>query len=51
MFLMNVLRFVRQWRRFNAALNELNRLSDRELSDLGVGRSDVIRFAMDHSEK
>ena len=48
MFLMN---FIQQWRRFNAALAQLNGLSDRELKDLGVGRSDVIRFAMDHSEQ
>jgi uncharacterized protein YjiS (DUF1127 family) len=51
MFLINLLRFVQQWRRFNAALDYLNRLSDREIADMGAGRSDVIRLAMDESEK
>jgi uncharacterized protein YjiS (DUF1127 family) len=51
MFLINLLRFVQQWRRFNSALDQLNRLSDRELADMGIGRSDVIRLAMDQSEK
>jgi uncharacterized protein YjiS (DUF1127 family) len=51
MFLFYVLRLVRQWRRFNSALTELNRLSDRELADIGIGRSDVVRLAMEQSER
>jgi uncharacterized protein YjiS (DUF1127 family) len=29
------------WRRFRESVRELSRLSDRELSDLGIGRSDI----------
>ena len=44
MFLIHFMRMVSQWRRFNSLL-------DHELADLGISRSDVIRFAMDHSER
>ena len=30
------------WRRFRESVRELSRLSDRELSDLGIGRSDIV---------
>ena len=29
------------WRRFRDSVRELSRLSDRELNDLGIGRSDI----------
>ena len=29
------------WRRFRESVRELSRLSDRELSDLGIGRADI----------
>ncbi|MCW6511131.1 DUF1127 domain-containing protein [Lichenifustis flavocetrariae] len=29
------------WRRFRESVRELSRLSDRELNDLGIGRSDI----------
>lgn len=32
---------VRKWRKYRASVRELSRLSDRELSDLGIGRSDI----------
>jgi uncharacterized protein YjiS (DUF1127 family) len=51
MFLIHFMRMVSQWRRFNSLLDHLNRMTDRELADLGISRSDVIRFAMDHSER
>ncbi len=51
MFLMHFMRSVAQWRRFNGLLNHLNHMNDRELSELGISRSNVIRFAMDHSER
>jgi uncharacterized protein YjiS (DUF1127 family) len=31
------------WRRNNEALSELSAMSDRELSDIGISRSDVAR--------
>jgi uncharacterized protein YjiS (DUF1127 family) len=51
MFLMHFMRMVAQWRRFNGLLAHLNQMNDRELSELGISRSDVIRFAMEHSER
>ncbi len=29
------------WRRYRDSVRELSRLSDRELSDLGIGRADI----------
>ena len=29
------------WRRFRESVRELSRLSDRELNDLGIGRTDI----------
>ena len=34
-----------QYRHFRAALAELRRLSDRELSDLGLAQGDIVRAA------
>lgn len=34
------------WRRaYSATFNELARLSDRDLADLGIARSDIVRIA------
>ena len=33
------------WRRFRESVRELSRLSDRELSDLGIGRYDIVDVA------
>lgn len=33
------------WRRFRESVRELSRLSDRELSDLGIGRDDIVDVA------
>ena len=38
---MNLIRNYRNWRRYRETVSELNRLSDRELNDLGIGRSDI----------
>jgi uncharacterized protein YjiS (DUF1127 family) len=40
-----VVRFLRSWRRYNRSLNELSRLGDRELADIGISRSDIPRVA------
>jgi uncharacterized protein YjiS (DUF1127 family) len=42
-----ILRFLQAWRRYNASLRELNQLGDRELSDIGISRSDIPRVAWD----
>lgn len=38
---MNVVREFRNWRRYRNTVNELSRLSTRELNDLGITRSDI----------
>jgi uncharacterized protein YjiS (DUF1127 family) len=41
----SIVRFIRQWRRYNTSIRELSRLGDRELADIGVSRSDISRIA------
>ena len=41
----SLIRFLREWRRYNQSLNELSRLGDRELADIGISRSDIPRVA------
>lgn len=38
-----ITRKYRSWKSYRSTVNELNRLSERELHDLGIGRGD-IRF-------
>ncbi|MGA7973395.1 MAG: DUF1127 domain-containing protein [Pseudolabrys sp.] len=40
-------RMLREWRRYSDSVNELNRLGDRELADIGISRSDIHRVARD----
>jgi uncharacterized protein YjiS (DUF1127 family) len=40
-----LVRFIREWKRYNQSLSELNRLGDRELADIGISRSDIPRLA------
>jgi uncharacterized protein YjiS (DUF1127 family) len=51
MLLTQITRFLRQWRRYNQNLRELNQLGDRELADMGVSRSDIPRIAWDSSAR
>jgi uncharacterized protein YjiS (DUF1127 family) len=41
----NIVRFIREWNRYNRSLTELSRLGDRELADIGISRSDIPRVA------
>jgi uncharacterized protein YjiS (DUF1127 family) len=41
----------RDWRRYNARLSELSRLSDRELAGIGIARTDIYRVAWDRARK
>ncbi|MCC0029174.1 MAG: DUF1127 domain-containing protein [Brucellaceae bacterium] len=38
---MNVVREFRNWRRYRNTVNELSRLTTRELNDLGIARADI----------
>jgi uncharacterized protein YjiS (DUF1127 family) len=40
-----IVRFIREWKRYNQNLRELSRLADRELADIGISRSDIHRVA------
>lgn len=42
---MKIARSLTNWRKYCQTVNELGRMSDRELSDLGIGRSDIHRIA------
>ncbi|MCV3238813.1 DUF1127 domain-containing protein [Mesorhizobium sp. ZC-5] len=42
---MNLVRTLKNWRRYNETVRELNRLNSRQLSDLGISRSDIERVA------
>ena len=41
----NLVRLIRQWKRYNHSLTELSRLGDRELADIGISRFDIHRVA------
>lgn len=42
---MNLIDNYRNWRRYRRTCNELNSLSERELTDLGISRHDIPRVA------
>jgi uncharacterized protein YjiS (DUF1127 family) len=42
---MNIVRSYTNWRRYRETCAELNRLSHRELADLGISRSDIPTIA------
>jgi uncharacterized protein YjiS (DUF1127 family) len=42
---MNLIRNYRNWRRYRDTVNELSRLSNRELNDLGINRADITVVA------
>ena len=46
-----LVRFLQTWKRYNKSLNELSRLGDRELADIGISRSDIARVAWNSSQK
>lgn len=41
----NIVRMIREWKRYNQSMTELSRLGDRELADIGISRSDIPRVA------
>ena len=49
--LVAILNFLQSWRRYNASLNELNQLGDRELADIGITRSYIPRVAWDSANR
>ncbi|MBV1702366.1 MAG: DUF1127 domain-containing protein [Hyphomicrobiales bacterium] len=41
---------VQKWRQYRTSVRELSRLTDRELHDLGIGRSDIAFVARQSSK-
>jgi uncharacterized protein YjiS (DUF1127 family) len=48
--LLSVIRFLHAWKRYGSAVQELSTLSDRELADIGITRSDIPRLAWEHAQ-
>ena len=46
-----LVRLIRDWKRYNRSVAELNRLGDRELADIGISRSDIQRVAWSASHQ
>jgi uncharacterized protein YjiS (DUF1127 family) len=46
-----VVRFFQNWKRYGLAMQELSQLSDRELADIGITRSDIPRIAWQQSHQ
>ena len=42
---MNIARTLRNWRQYRNTVSELNGLTQRELSDLGISRSEIPAVA------
>jgi uncharacterized protein YjiS (DUF1127 family) len=48
--LASIARLFQEWKRSGAVRRELSHLSDRELADIGITRSDIDRIASDHAQ-
>jgi uncharacterized protein YjiS (DUF1127 family) len=49
--LLQILRFIQLWKRYGRVVQELSRLSDRELADIGITRGDIHRIARGQSRR
>ena len=47
--LLSIVRLFRDWQRYGLAMQELSHLSDRELADIGITRSDIPRIAREQA--
>lgn len=45
----SIARFFHAWRRYDIARRELSDLSDRDLADIGISRSEIERVAYEHA--
>ncbi|WP_439871791.1 DUF1127 domain-containing protein [Rhizobium leguminosarum] len=48
---MNFSRSFNNWRKYRQTVTELGRMTDRELHDLGIDRSDIHRVAREASSR
>ena len=42
---MNLMKRYKEWKSYRATINELRSLSNRELSDIGIARADIVAVA------
>lgn len=42
---MNIKKSYSAWRKYRQTVNELSRMTDRELADLGIGRGEIANVA------
>ena len=47
--LTSIARLFYSWKRYGEAMQELSHLSDRDLADIGISRSDIQRVAWEHA--
>jgi uncharacterized protein YjiS (DUF1127 family) len=47
--LASIIHLFQAWKRYGEAVRELSYLSDRELADIGVNRSEIQRLAWQHA--
>ena len=45
---MDIRKTLRKWAAYQQTVRELNALDNRQLTDLGITRSDISRIARDH---
>ena len=46
-----ILCFIQHWKRYERVVQELSRLSDRELADIGITRGDIHHIAKGQSRR
>lgn len=49
--LTSIARLFHEWKRYSEARRELSHLSDRELADIGITRSDIDRIAAGQADR
>ena len=49
--LTSIARLFNEWKRYSEARRELSHLSDRELADIGITRSDIDRIALGQGDR
>jgi len=49
--LSSIVRFLHNWKQYGMAMRELSNLSDRELADIGITRSDIPRVAWNRDRR
>ena len=50
MFITNIVRLIRAWRRYHQSVRELSRLDDRELADIGINRAEIPAVAWEAAQ-